>query len=418
MLYTEFCTILLELIMGARTRSRYLRDGRMLDDAAELSALLERLRFFIGPSRQWQLGPDIELVHRINDTFERILANVAFQEFLGPKPAFRQPALQNSRNRPSLDGFLPEGTDFEGAFRLLQLEFARLPQQTTLDLRDDAPARADRLRAIVPEQKIAPAQFEFANDILVVASQEASADSSDLTNISSARELLIEQGERIIQSLEGANVDRKLRENIEELQKILRDGSDIVKLGIMTMTCEHVVSGVADQISDATTGLLTAHTNGLRLYVAQFPDWHRFVGNAEMVEISEYDIEKLVVATSSLAEKLSSVENVDPEVPKVINFVNELVRSPKKTSKKAVFALIRTLENLIAKVYGYLSNFIAEVAVKTSSKVSGAVAVAIAAAVLTSTMGLGGVFKGLPESSWVPSASKIVEQYIMGPAVQ
>lgn len=394
-------------------RSRGLRRSRVdIDAAADISASIERLRFYLMKIRDETSRDDPLIFDRIERSFSDLFSNEHFGEIATMKYLSRR-SSPNSRRIP-LEEIVGSDLSHADALYFLYDEFRRLPRQRSFDLDPNIGGGPKNLRKILPEQKIAPAQFDIVNQKLVVVPAEAVVHPDDSVNVSSARSSLIEQGDRIIQNLSQVNFDVKLKESLLALQESLCDGNDIIKLGMLTMTCEGVAKGLEEQLSSATSELLRAHTSGIRMYLAQFPDWRRFVENAASTDMTNHDVEKIVNAALALVGGLSDSSDVDEEVPKVISFVTELVNSPAGTSKRAAFALLRTIENLISKVFSYATDFIDQVVTKASTKVSGAIATGLATIVIAATVGITGVFKGIPETAWVPDATKIVEQYILG----
>jgi hypothetical protein len=76
--------------------------------------------------------------------------------------------------------------------------------------------------------------------------------------------------------------------------------------------------------------MLRAHSVGIEMYVAQFPEWHRFVENAAQVQLAESDVEALHKVVSDLIDSMQKQPQlVEPEVPKVLLYLNELIRDPK-----------------------------------------------------------------------------------------
>jgi hypothetical protein len=102
---------------------------------------------------------------------------------------------------------------------------------------------------------------------------------------------------------------------------------------------------------------------------------------------------------------------VEPEVPKTLLYLNELIARPAKFAKRAAFAVLRSIENMISKVIGYS----AELADKTMSK-----GIDSASSLLTSKTFIGGLLALALGSAVLiqPFAGKIEEMQWLKSAVE
>jgi len=81
---------------------------------------------------------------------------------------------------------------------------------------------------------------------------------------------------------------------------------------------------------------------------------------------------------------------------------------------RAAFAVLRTIENLVAKVYEYGADFLDKTVRKTLDDLSGAaskvVAGALIAIALAATANLGGVASKVAETAWMRTAAEIIKK--------
>jgi hypothetical protein len=241
-----------------------------------------------------------------------------------------------------------------------------------------------QLRSIIPAQKIAPAQFEIRNDRLTVRKHLSNSREEDKGGIESARSQLQKNGDKILEELERSNCDRRLLSNIQHLQSQLIDETDAIKIGLTNLSCEFMCSAFDHELPSAVSSMLKAHTRGVQLFVGQFPEWNRFLENAATAHLESNDVEALRVASEQLVATLQSKpEVVDPEVPRTLAYLTQLLENPGSTGKRAAFAVLRSMENLISLVFNYGAEFGQKTITKTIDSASSAASKVIVITLLT-----------------------------------
>jgi hypothetical protein len=153
------------------------------------------------------------------------------------------------------------------------------------------------------------------------------------------------------------------------------------------------------------------------MYVGQFPEWHRFAEQAAATSLSDGDVRVIANSAADLANLLQlRPEIADPEVPRTIVALNALIRDPARATKKAAFAVLRTMENLVASAFRYGVEFLDETARLTSrdmaKAVSKALVIGVLSVALASATELMPVAVKLGEAAWMKSAAEIVERQI------
>lgn len=274
-----------------------------------------------------------------------------------------------------------------------------------------------RLETIVPGQKEAPAQFEFSDGILRIRHSSAAPESDVASSAKAARESLLEAGRDLIQTLQATNCDRRAVETIEKLQDKLRSQQDIVSLGIANIGCEMLCAALAKELPDAVHAMMRAYNTGIGMYVAQFPEWAKFAENAAAVDLTGADIVRVRIETEKIVANLKAVgATVDPEVPRTIALLVELIKDPAKATKRAVFAVVRTIENLVAKIYehggGLLEALLsgAKEGVKEGAKWAAkkAIIVALLSLAVEASGGIAPIAGKLSDTAWMKTATEIV----------
>src|SRR3546814_3818 len=112
--------------------------------------------------------------------------------------------------------------------------------------------------------------------------------------------------------------------------------------------------------------MFNAYSASVSLYVAQFPEWDQFTQKAAAIDLDEDDIAEVDIAAGEIISALTQNPSLaDPEVPKTIAFVRQFLSFPGGASKRAAFAMIRTIENLVSSILRHSVSFFSKTAEKT-----------------------------------------------------
>lgn len=276
------------------------------------------------------------------------------------------------------------------------------------------PAPRDTFASTVPAQKSGPARFAFEHQ-LTLASQAAQAKPASQSNAANARVALIELGDDLVSDFSMANYDNRLLRSIQRVQQKLRDGADIIQTGIASMACTNVSASLQHELSDALIAQIDTYNVGVSLYIGQFSEWSSFVEDAQATEFSTADAERVISTSKVLASNLREQSDlVDPEVPRTIELIVEAMGNPRKSTQRAFFAAVRTVENLASVVLSRLGGLVdaawtgitdgTKEGMKTVSKIALLAAVAAAAASLAPATG------GVVGAGWLRKAGKMTTE--------
>ena len=195
------------------------------------------------------------------------------------------------------------------------------------------------------------------------------------------------------------------------------DDANVIRLGLSNIGCEMMCDAFKNELPVAVTSMLQAHTRGIDLFISQFPDWNRFVENAAATQLATTDVDDLRDAAAKLIVRLQNEPDlVEPEVPKTLSRLNELLTKPSSSAKRAAFAMLRSIENLVSKVFSYGAEFLDQTMSKTiagassiTSKVlmAGLLSVALSGAVTISP-----VAAKVSEMQWLKKAVQLVEEQL------
>ena len=270
------------------------------------------------------------------------------------------------------------------------------------------------IKMLLPEQKIAPARFDVVGDRIVLAREECSAEAEDEAVAAAVRTELIRSGDKLLALLRDSNCDRRAAHVVEYLQDQLVSDENIVRIALANVACDLLVGTYGDEFPAPVALAIRAHSRGVEMYAAQFPDWQRFVENAALVQLDQDDVAEVGEAASKLIREIESKpEAVDPTVPQTLRFLNELVRDPKKASKRTAFAVLRSIENFVSKAWTYCCDVLGQTFDKTKSRVadhgSKVLAGTILGLALYGANGISPVASKVQEMQWLQTVRDLVE---------
>lgn len=376
---------------------------------------LEEVRVILRQSarRGGQRPIDIEMFEEAHEKLLEISSDAELMEILGNTKLV--PTIVPKQERALLEPYrgLPGSEGIYVALDLSSAIASAEPKQFDLQMGE----ALRRLERIVPEQKVSPAKFGIVDQKVVVLPQSHAPGKADIENATNARIHLHGSGARIIDALRNSNCDRRLIEGLEAVQAKLEQNTNVIELGLANLGCEAMCSMAKAELPDALCGMIQGHTTAVAMYVAQFPDWQRFAENAASADLDASDVEEINRAASQIITHIQDrPEIADSEVPKTIRAIRRLTADPATTMKKAAFALLRTVENFVATVFGFGAEFLTTTAKKTSDKVSDAVSraavIALMSAALAGASQMTGVSAHIAEAGWIKNAVEIVQQQI------
>ncbi len=273
------------------------------------------------------------------------------------------------------------------------------------------------LRRTIPRQKIAPVMFDIARSRIVVTYRQSKTTSEDVDNINLARDALVQRGGIILDSLKKTNCDQRIIDSIKELQSVLAETNNIIRLGLINISAGNICRAASHELPDAIIGAIEGHISGVNMYISQFEDWRRFAEQSAAAALDAIDIEKLKDTSSAILDYISNQPDLaDPKVPRTFAALRELIFDPLSATKRAAFAMLRTIENLVARLY----QFGADVAEKTLSKSAEYLSTTMSRIVVVSLLGLSVVAgqnladlsSKIPELNWVKTATEIVKRQL------
>lgn len=320
------------------------------------------------------------------------------------------PSAQRDKLSPFLTSLTQGATvgDALVAFRnVLEQSTVTTTLQTSLDFGD--------LTTIIPRQQVAPARFDVVDGRIVLADLIPKTLEEDRSNISAAFDHIKGSGESLIRSLEQSNCDRRLLDSVRELHTQIEANGNVVKIGLTNLACGVMSAQFQQELPDALNAMFNSYSASVSMYVAQFPEWERFTQRANSIELNEEEIAEIDVAAGEVILALESQpELADPEVPKTIKLVREFMSRPGNSAKRAAFAMMRTIENLVSSIVRHSVAALEKTAEKTVDGLSTAasnIIIGLLSIALVGATGIGSaaVHAGEP---WVKQAAEVVQRQI------
>lgn len=385
--------------------------GRISEEWRRAVIALEEVRVILRQAGRGAARPvDLDLVAEAREKLIQIASSGIIMSVIGRIPLRPLPPTGQYRILEDFRG-QPSEAALHAAIDLAEV----LLKEAELELELPRIIDAERLRRIVPQQKIAPAKFGIDHDKIIILPQRHTVPKDDKSAAEAARAHLQKSGAKIVAALSASNCDRRLIEAVEDLQTALAEPGNIIELGLNNLSCEAICGAAKDELPDAICGMLKAHTAAIGMFVAQFPEWQKFAENAAAVELTASDVEEINRAANQIiAQMESNPEVADEAVPKTIRAIRDLTSDPAKTAKKAAFALLRTVENFVSTALSYGADFIGQTARKTSDELSTAISKTAAGVLLAAAIAgasqMTGVTDRIAEAGWIKNALEIVRQ--------
>jgi hypothetical protein len=202
-------------------------------------------------------------------------------------------------------------------------------------------------------QKVGPFQYDYHSGVLKVSEKKSSILSQDRNSAEAAKDEILRISESLQNEISSSNIDPRLFNQIELITKQIKESSSVIVVGLSNITLSSLVTSLYDEIPDHLSSRIDAFRIATGMYVGQSQDWHRFCDNAAQSEISQNDITAAIeAARRSLPRLIKYRKLIDPEVPKSLELMLELVNDPAKSGTRSIFGLIRTIENLTAALWG------------------------------------------------------------------
>jgi len=143
----------------------------------------------------------------------------------------------------------------------------------------------------------------------------------------------------------------------------------------------------------------------------------RFAETAALADYEPEDLEIVRSAGNELVRQLQQAgSTVEAEIPRTIRWMIDALRRPGPTSKRAVFGLVRTMENLFSIVFRSLGDVLN--AAKTGVERGTKAAVTISTAILLLQAAAEGATRISPvaarviQTSWLSEAAKVAAEAI------
>lgn len=206
-------------------------------------------------------------------------------------------------------------------------------------------------------------------------------------------------------------------DTVLDIQNKLSSENDVIRLGLANIGCGEICEKFSNELPVALSAMLKAHTIGIGMFVAQFPEWQRFTEQAASIRLTQNDAPTVSLAAQKIIENLSARPDIsDEEVPRTLKALNNLLQDPQLSTKKAIYAVWRSIENIAIKIFSYGADFLDKTASKSVDTLSGvaskAIVVALMAVALAGATTLAPLAPNVPESAWISQAIKAAKEQL------
>jgi hypothetical protein len=256
---------------------------------------------------------------------------------------------------------------------------------------------AEQIRDAIPKQKVAAYQFSFRGDTLVVETQAGGSENPDEAIAAASLRVLIEQGARVARELGQSNCPPRLIEVFAALQGKLESHNNVVEIGMLNRSCVSLVDASADELASTLLEWLRAHMAGVYDFLAQYPDWRKFVENSLSVKLGRDQVVQLADAARAVAVATADATNVDTAVPNAFHEIALLADEIKEPDGRVTLGLGRTLENIISLAARCLLGVKTDIQSEARKLLARSILLAISGAAIA-TLAL------IPGAEWVPTA--------------
>lgn len=272
---------------------------------------------------------------------------------------------------------------------------------------------AGRISAIVPEQQIAPVRFGWVGDKLSVLHVHAAPEDGDVGIVASVRKSIEKTGKRLLEELENTQCDRRFLRQINELHTELLESADIVYVGIQSQECHMAAKAFSEEFSTFTQSLVTAYFSSILNYVAQFPEWQRFLENAAAAKLlEEAQLSELRAVIAAAHSAITNSDFVTDEVPLRLGWLSTLISADKPVTTKTVMAVAVSIQNMASAVVRWVTSLLIETADKTKKLLVNAGALTLVAAIGAALWKFIPVSNIIAQNSWLETALEWLRKVI------
>lgn len=212
-----------------------------------------------------------------------------------------------------------------------------------------SPIAAEEIENIVPKQQLGPLYFAVSKGRLTVQKRKSHPLDGAEDLAEQARQKLIIDARSIVNDLGLSNSDQRVVDLINVIIDGIEASSNIIQIGISVITLNKYCDRMDDEIPLILSAKIKGLALGLNHYVGQHKEWEEFAGNSASADFTADDLESTKRVAGQIIDGLeANSEFVAPEVPNSIRLLMEAISKPAVASKRAAYAVIRAIENLVS----------------------------------------------------------------------
>jgi hypothetical protein len=226
------------------------------------------------------------------------------------------------------------------------------------------------LDGAVPAQQIAPLQFDIVDEKVVISAAVTDQKFAQNPVVPDAIKQIAGMGTDLLDVLARSNCDSRLSSSVEAIITLVREDAAPVRIGLANMQLGIFAVNYRDELSDGIAAQLVGFHTAVSMLAAQSEEWKEFLSNAADANMETGAVSEIERVIEGIVPMLRASPYVDSEIPITIQFISSFISHPGRESKKAAFAVLKTLENLVAKIVQFNIDLIRKTSVKTVDKAS------------------------------------------------
>lgn len=209
----------------------------------------------------------------------------------------------------------------------------------------------ERIARVLPEQKFGPLYYTFQDGKLSIEKKREYPVSGDSRSVDEARNHLIIDGRELSNILNAGNCDYRLVDYIITITNGIEINDGVISLGLQLITLDEYIKISEGELPSILIARLRGFLFGTTHFIGQFRDWELFIETSSKSNFDADDIESTQKVGRALVHGLQASNlPVSKEVPQSIERILEAVIGTRESAKRAAWAALRAIENLVIAV--------------------------------------------------------------------
>jgi hypothetical protein len=216
----------------------------------------------------------------------------------------------------------------------------------------------------IPGQQEAPIITAIHDGKIVIDRSLRAHSALTEDGVDATREYLLDELQEVLDALRHSNCDPRYLQPFERLKRLLSTiaAAQIIAVGMQVSRLERVSVAIEEEVSKPAFLAVCTFVMNLKAFVDQFDEWRRFVENARTPELDSNKDALLAHATAAARKVTSDSDPVEEAIPITLQMLVDLTAQPNETGKRALYGLIRSIENIVSTALRFVLNKAAKLA--------------------------------------------------------